>query len=292
MTLFRKMYKNTVGEVFRRQNDDIQDALSEETTVENLDQIASRAEFGGGAVLLNEDGVTIQGNTVEERANTLDWRDPNDVRLCYFYGFFQPSPSRTDLKFGVNLTEPYTNGGFSGEVQGNSGDNIEVIMDTNPGNFGPIYFGHNSNYFGMDGSAWQVNIQGMGGTDVDFEIRKSGGSGNLVLADTSENRFEIDGRVRHIRENKTLASDAFTITSYWQHLASQSGTADLLSTINGGVLGETVRITAQATHTITVKDAIGNIQLNGGTDKTVGTNDVLVLYFDGSNWQQESYSNN
>ena len=83
-------------------------------------------------------------------------------------------------------------------------------------------------------------------------------------------------------------------------LTSQVATdPDDLDTINDGVDGQVLILAARnATETITVKDATGNIFLAGGADRTLfkgaGATDTLMLTYDNVNsqWLELSYSNN
>jgi len=80
----------------------------------------------------------------------------------------------------------------------------------------------------------------------------------------------------------TISSDAMTATQSVHTVAAQTGTADDLSTINGINDGQYIIIRAKATHTITVKHAVGNIQLNGGADYALSSNKALILFRMGS----------
>jgi hypothetical protein len=93
-------------------------------------------------------------------------------------------------------------------------------------------------------------------------------------------------------DSKTIASDSITATSSVHKVIPESGTADDLSTINGGVQGDRLTLMSNsATNTTTVKSGTGNIFLSGGEDKVLNnTVDKLELVNFTGNWHEVSYS--
>lgn len=293
MTLGRKMFRNTVGEKFQQQSDDILDALSEETTVDSLDQIASRAAFAGEAVVIGEDGITLDGTATGYETNrVITWVDESGNDLGSLQGLVSNGKGSIFLYGNFDLST--TEGKFGIEAFASTGTVASIVGIMSSATVGEMSHKVRGveifRVASVDGSTLEAVINEGGNATVDFRVE--GDTMDVVKVDASENRLELAGRQRDIRENKQIASNAITITSKWQHLQSESSTTDFLDTITGGITGETVRITAQSGHTITVRDAVDNIRLNGSTNKTVGSGDVLLMYFNGSTWQQESYSNN
>ncbi len=86
----------------------------------------------------------------------------------------------------------------------------------------------------------------------------------------------------------TIATGVITVTGGYHTVDTESDDAsDDLATINGGVDGNLLVIRpADATRTIVVKHATGNIELPGGNDISLyEADDLLQLFYDGSNWQ-------
>lgn len=83
---------------------------------------------------------------------------------------------------------------------------------------------------------------------------------------------------------KTLSSDAFTRDLNTHIVAAQTGTADDLSTINGGINGQSLFLQADTGDTITVKHAVGNINLNNGADYALSGTKTLMLWYNGTGW--------
>ena len=78
----------------------------------------------------------------------------------------------------------------------------------------------------------------------------------------------------------TIAAGAITVTKSYHIIDGQGGAADNLDTINGGVAGMKLTLTAidDAT-TITVRDGAGNIELQGGANHAMGTRRAKTYLF-------------
>ena len=81
----------------------------------------------------------------------------------------------------------------------------------------------------------------------------------------------------------TLSAGAVTVTQRLHIIAAESGTADDLDTLSGGVSGSTVILVADSGDTITVT-AAGNIELNNGHELDLTSNKTLELFYDGTQW--------
>ena len=91
----------------------------------------------------------------------------------------------------------------------------------------------------------------------------------------------------------TIASGAITLSNIPEiQPRGESGLADDLSTINGQVSNPILLVRGNGIETITVKDAVGNINLAGGDFAMDNSTDVLALCQSGGNWFEISRSNN
>ena len=93
----------------------------------------------------------------------------------------------------------------------------------------------------------------------------------------------------------TIASGAVTITGGHHIIAAESGTADTLTTINGGVTGQFLLIQADSGDAIGVEQSTGNIKLadrdtSSSPDAVLENSGNMLLYFDGSTWYQISFN--
>ena len=93
----------------------------------------------------------------------------------------------------------------------------------------------------------------------------------------------------------TLATDIITVTTDFHLVAGQSGSADDIATINGGVAGRRLVLRPSSDSvTITVVDT-GNIVLAGAADFVMDSqDDTIGLIYDAarSKWLELSRSNN
>jgi len=91
-----------------------------------------------------------------------------------------------------------------------------------------------------------------------------------------------------------VVSGAFTVREQYHTLQTEGDAAtDDLDTINGGGPGSILVLKAyDTTHTIVVKNGTGNIKLAGSDFSLDNTLDVLVLVFDGTNWDEISRADN
>ncbi len=96
-----------------------------------------------------------------------------------------------------------------------------------------------------------------------------------------ETRIMRSGMATKKGRAATLSSDAFEAVHHYYYLQPQSGTTDDLSTINGGREGRLLAIrTEDIGDTITVKDGVGNINLDGSDVTLDSPEKVLVLLYD------------
>lgn len=93
----------------------------------------------------------------------------------------------------------------------------------------------------------------------------------------------------------TIDSGVITITQSKHTLAAESGVTDELATItidiniNPGYEGIVV-LQADTGDTITLKHGTGNIDLTSGMDFILYSDDLIELYYDGTNWRDTQSS--
>ncbi len=137
---------------------------------------------------------------------------------------------------------------------------------------------------------------------TDFEI--GGGSLANIVEDTSPQLGgTLDCQTNNLTNMGTLSMGDRTVltiasgvvtatTSYHQIDTESAGSSDDLDTINGGTIGDILIITAtSSSRTIVIKDATGNIQLNGDFSLT-HTQDTAGFIYNGTNWLEIMRSNN
>lgn len=85
----------------------------------------------------------------------------------------------------------------------------------------------------------------------------------------------------------TLSSGAFTPSSVYSFIESESGTTDDLATINGGTAGDIIIFRPKVSHTITIKHGTGNIETFSAADIDIGlVTNMVTFLFGGSTWRQ------
>ena len=109
-------------------------------------------------------------------------------------------------------------------------------------------------------------------------------SNNLTSNNLTSNNLIINNKLNTLLNSATISSGAITYAGHYTSISGEGGSADTLTTINGGVQGDKILLD-QAGQVITIEDGSGNIQL------PLNQNIVLVdgascveLIFDGSNW--------
>lgn len=105
----------------------------------------------------------------------------------------------------------------------------------------------------------------------------------LTSLDTVLEEFK-DGDIQEAATVLTIAGGAVTVTGGYHTLTSETGTSDQLDTINGGVLGQIVYLSATATHTITISNSAGNIRDIRGVNVVMSGNVTMAVMFNGTNW--------
>ena len=127
----------------------------------------------------------------------------------------------------------------------------------------------NRSQFNQEGVLFKFTNLSTGGTGFEFESDLAVNTGFFGLAGAT---------------TKTLTTGVFTADKSYHVVAAETGTADDLDTVNGGVEGWTVILRTDAGDTITVKDGTGNIELNGGADVSLTGDIQLLLMYDGADW--------
>ena len=91
---------------------------------------------------------------------------------------------------------------------------------------------------------------------------------------------------------KTIATGIITKETgkiTWHKVAVESGLGDDLDTINGGVAGDILLLTAATGSAITLKDGTGNLLLTGDLALN-SVSDLACLFYRGTNWYEVSFS--
>jgi hypothetical protein len=136
-----------------------------------------------------------------------------------------------------------------------------------------------------DGTTGQrYGVRFASGSEVVYEgISSAGGTANGVSLISNGGEWP----------DITIASDALTLSNISQiQPRGESGLADDLSTINGQVSDHILLLRGNGTETITVKDAVGNINLAGGDFAMNSSADILALCRSAGQWYEISRSNN
>jgi hypothetical protein len=94
--------------------------------------------------------------------------------------------------------------------------------------------------------------------------------------------------------NATIASGAIDISairSWVIRVVSESGTSDDLATItlSGVQKGDRIILRAETSHTITIQQNTGNIQLSSAGDQTIANGQIVELFFVGSVWKNRKF---
>lgn len=117
-------------------------------------------------------------------------------------------------------------------------------------------------------------------------------------SDTDRYRARANGITRNLtmdgtNTTLTIASGAVTATTAFHAIDTEAAAAsDDLDTISGGQTGQVLHIhPANSARTIVAKDGTGNLKLEG--DHTMdNAEDTLTIIYDGSNWLELSRSSN
>jgi hypothetical protein len=143
--------------------------------------------------------------------------------------------------------------------------------------------------FDVFASGQTTGAVGYDGTDnvgYDFTVNGLYDGQALQMSNNTSDRGVVN-LAYGIGPNVTLASDACAVTNEIHFLVAESGTTDTLSTITGGLKGQTVTIYAVTGTTITVKSATGgseNIFPKGATNRNVTFIAPMVLQYNGTFW--------
>ena len=115
---------------------------------------------------------------------------------------------------------------------------------------------------------------------------------NLNSITTAGIRIPTAGERRHLSEvgpALTITSNAITITRSVHSVSPESGLTGSLSTINGGVAGQSLTLRpTSSSQVITLLRSDGNIRLDASANKVLnGSLSSIRLYYNGSLWVQD-----
>jgi hypothetical protein len=142
------------------------------------------------------------------------------------------------------------------------------------------------------------------GTSKDFKVVYDSADNRLEIRDTSDaviftmstaGAIGAVGRLTSAgflsvgsSSNLTIASGAITVTKSYHRVGGQGAAADDLVTINGTSQGDIVVIRRNS-ETITVKDATGNLLLNGSDCVlSAASMNIVLMNYDGTNLMELS----
>lgn len=142
------------------------------------------------------------------------------------------------------------------------------------------------------------------GTSKDFKVVYDSADNRLEIRDTSDaviftmstagaigavGRLTSNGFLSvGSSSNLTIASGAITVTKSYHRVGGEGAAADDLVTINGTSQGDIVVIRRNS-ETITVKDATGNLLLNGSDCVlSAASMNIVLMNYDGTNLMELS----
>ena len=198
------------------------------------------------------------------------------------------------------------------DMLGNSIDNSGFLIlntDTEPAGT-EVYVNHdNSGDVSINALSGQQVIFQVAGTDevtisatvFDFTTLNASNMGTLAVgAITTTGDLAMGGNdlggldQLQFTDATTLtptAAGVITVTQVFHNVTAITGqTVDSIATVNGGVAGDIIIFTAADTDDIFFDVDGGNLR---GTDRSVfEVGDMIMYLFDGSNWQELSFSDN
>lgn len=101
---------------------------------------------------------------------------------------------------------------------------------------------------------------------------------------------EVGALVFNDKTNIGITSGTANVTGSYHVLEAQTGITDDLDTLNGGVTGQIVVLTADTLDTIHIRHAVGNINIANESNVSLTSDEHLVLIFDGGHWHDMSGS--
>lgn len=119
---------------------------------------------------------------------------------------------------------------------------------------------------------------------------------SIDTGSTGLNIRETNAGLTVIRQAATIASGVVTIDNPLRQIlrvdTESAAATDDLDTINGGYAGQVIKVvTTSSARDVVAKDGTGNLKLGG--DRTLSNaEDVLTLYYDGTNWFEQSFADN
>lgn len=169
----------------------------------------------------------------------------------------------------------------------------DPLMSINAQGYDGSSFINGSKVVATATEAWSV---GNNGTKLDFYTTPNGSATAAIAMSLGQNkRATFSGFINvGTGSELTIATGAVTATSSYHYIDTESDAAtDDLDTINGGADGDILYIRAiDSSRTVVVKDATGNLQLNGDFSMDNIWDCMKLLNVGGSNWVEVSRSNN
>ena len=275
----------------------IDDAISAATNWLTVDRTANTVDSVGfpGSTVVFSDGAV--GNPVIQFSNDNDGTGT---------GFYRSAADALSLANNGVLTVTYNASGNTDFQNGN-------IVTT--GTFGSGAITATGVYLGPDGVVGAPTYSFSSETNTGMYLPAAGslrivvGGGDRLTFSTVLATFEVsidmdnnninsvndllDVDVLNLENTSglTLAAGVITVDQTYHGVTAEGAqTLDSLVTINSGLEGDILILTATDTDDIFIDVDGGNIN---GTDRTLnGTGDIWMAIFDGTNWTEISFSDN
>ncbi len=213
-------------------------------------------------------------------------------------GMFLVLRSETDARDVTVRDESVNSGNIA--LTGNSSftlssrrDTLTLMWSNNHARW--LEISRSSNNIGevFDNKTFDLDANTLTGTLAEFNTALQSDSFMPVSGGAFTGLVDFQGDVRFSKTELTIVSGAVTKTKSWHLIAGESGAADDLDTINGGVTGDFLIITSSTSaNDITVTEA-GNIKLeSAGNFILTNTNDTMMLLHWAGAWLELSRSDN
>lgn len=274
-----------------------------------------KAYAGGGAVVLDIDGITISGGNGD--ANRIKFVETDGSELVIYEtissAFFILEAGSTNPEAALNfsatsgvktvalvLVAPETDKNYveirNGEFRFNElKDDFDFRFsgDTQTN----LLFGDASlDAIGIGGVPASGSVLDVNSVLADKDTNIYGTSSTPISTyDAGNNSFNLRRHFVLEQSGTTISSDAITVTTPSITVDTEAAAAaDNLATINGGVqAGQIILLrSANSGRDVTVKDGTGNINLSGGDRLLSNIKDRLFLQWDGIDWCEVSFGDN
>ena len=249
-------------------------------------QVAT-VEYGGGVGQLNADGIDFKSTDSGDALTSI----PTGAAISWYKDLF----SGTKLaEIGGGYSTPGVYTFFSAVVRAFAGvsdaSNVKIGTWNETTNLWTTVLAV------QDGTASLsplVMAEYPGGVSTTiFSLARTDGD-NMVLSMRRGATLVEVGAWQGTGATLTIATGAVTVTSGYHVIDTESAAAtDDLDTINGGITGKTIVLSAADGARSVVFTEAGNMKLAGGTFTADNAEDTITLIYNGSNWLEMGRSDN